>query len=69
MLAVWGVVLGLIFGAIMNIWFWPFLAGGAAVQPGLAARHGMWSALRNYLVFYVATSLWWDLARRSATRC
>jgi energy-coupling factor transport system substrate-specific component len=70
MLAVWGGVLGLIFGAIMNIWFWPFLAGGAAGpalsdpqnttwQPGMA----IWTTLRNYLVFYVATSLWWDIAR------
>lgn len=70
MLAVWGGILGLIFGAIMNIWFWPFLAGGAAGpaltdpqnttwQPGMA----IWTTLRNYLVFYVATSLWWDIAR------
>ncbi len=70
MLAVWGGILGLIFGAIMNIWFWPFLAGGAAGpalsdpanstwQPGMA----IWATLRNYLVFYVATSLWWDIAR------
>ena len=41
MLAVWGGVLGLIFGAIMNIWFWPFLAGGAhsqgrVWQPGMS---------------------------------
>ena len=40
MLAVWGGVLGLLFGAIMNIWFWPFLAGGrAAGRRGLAAGH------------------------------
>jgi len=23
----------------------------------------IWATLRNYLVFYVATSLWWDVAR------
>ena len=43
MLAVWGFALGLIFGAIMNIWFWPFLAGGAQPgqgwQPGMASGH------------------------------
>ena len=27
LLAVWGGVLGFIFGAIMNIWFWPYLGG------------------------------------------
>ena len=70
LLAVWGGVLGLIFGAVMNIWFWPFLAGGApgptlsqpesaTWQPGMA----VWATLRNYFVFYVATSLWWDVAR------
>jgi energy-coupling factor transport system substrate-specific component len=63
MLAAWGAVLGLFFGALMNIWFWPFLAGGAQVtqgwQPGMTA----WTTLRNYAAFYLATSLWWDLAR------
>ena len=68
MLAVWGGVLGLIFGAIMNIWFWPFLAGGASGfdqteggvwQPGMS----MLATLRSYLTFYVVTSLWWDAWR------
>ncbi len=36
-LAVWGGALGLLFGAIMNIWFWPFLAGGGADHRELAA--------------------------------
>ncbi len=70
LLAVWGAVLGLIFGAIMNIWFWPFLAGGAA-NPAVAQGEGsIWQpgmaigqTLRNYAVFYVTTSLWWDAAR------
>jgi energy-coupling factor transport system substrate-specific component len=63
MLAAWGFALGLIFGALMNIWFWPFLAGGA--QPGQGWQPGMsiWPTLRNYLAFYIATSLWWDLGR------
>lgn len=63
MLAVWGGALGLIFGAIMNVWFWPFLAGTS--KPGEGWQPGMpvWETLRNYLVFYVATSLVWDLAR------
>jgi energy-coupling factor transport system substrate-specific component len=64
-LAAWGGVLGFIFGALMNIWFWPFLAGGGAQIPGTTWQPGMTvtSALRSYLVFYVVTSLWWDLAR------
>jgi energy-coupling factor transport system substrate-specific component len=64
-LAVWGGVLGFIFGAIMNIWFWPFLAGGGAEVPGTTWQPGMsvTSTLHSYLVFYAVTSLWWDLAR------
>ena len=73
MLAVWGGVLGLIFGAIMNIWFWPFLAGGASGfdqteggvwQPGMSVL----ATVRSYLTFYVVTSLWWD-AWRAAGQC
>ncbi len=43
MLAIWGGVLGLIFGAMMNIWFWPFAQGvrvqgeGGAFTPGMSA--------------------------------
>jgi energy-coupling factor transport system substrate-specific component len=75
MLAAWGGLLGFLFGAIMNLWFWPFLApanaaaanaamvsqatAGQGWQPGLA----IWPAVRNYLAFYVATSLWWDIGR------
>lgn len=66
MLAVVGGILGLVFGAIMNIWFWPFMQGGAgATAEGGAFQAGMsaWQALRNYALFYVVTSLWWDAAR------
>jgi energy-coupling factor transport system substrate-specific component len=64
-LAAWGGLLGFIFGAIMNIWFWPFLAGDGGQIPGATWQAGMTmpSALRSYLVFYVVTSLWWDLVR------
>jgi len=62
-LAAWGFLLGLIFGALMNIWFWPFIAGGS--QPGQTWQPGMpiWQTVRNYAVFYAATSLWWDAGR------
>ena len=65
MLSVWGGALGLIFGAIMNIWFWPFMQGDASqaaagtFQAGMSAQE----ALRNYAVFYLVTSVWWDAAR------
>jgi energy-coupling factor transport system substrate-specific component len=60
-LAVFGGYWGLLYGAIMNVWFWPFAAGPAQMywQPGT----GPWETLQRYLVFYVVTSLVWDLAR------
>jgi energy-coupling factor transport system substrate-specific component len=66
LLAVWGGVMGLIFGVIMNIWFWPFMQGGVgATAEGGSFETGMAAlqAFRNYAVFYVVTSLWWDAAR------
>jgi len=63
LLAVWGFILGLAFGALMNIWFWPYLfaPGQSDIywQPGL----NLGETLARYAVFYGLTSLWWDLAR------
>jgi energy-coupling factor transport system substrate-specific component len=56
-----GFIWGLLFGAIMNIFFWP-LATGPADQtwsPGI----GLGETLARYGVFYLTTSLAWDLAR------
>lgn len=52
---------GLLYGAIMNIWFWPFAVGPAQMywQPGV----GPLETFQRFLVFYVVTSLPWDLAR------
>jgi energy-coupling factor transport system substrate-specific component len=53
-LALLAAVWGFLFGAIMNIWFWPFASGptGQAWQPGMA--------LARYGTFYLATSALWD---------
>lgn len=63
LLAVWGLLLGLLFGFVMNIWFWPFVMSPQQSdlywQPGLSP----WMTLQRYLVFYLATSLVWDLWR------
>ena len=63
MLTAWGWMVGLLFGAIMYVWFWPFLAGGAQAGQGWQPGMSVWSTLRNYLAFYLATSLWWDVGR------
>jgi energy-coupling factor transport system substrate-specific component len=63
MVASWGLVLGLVFGALMNIWFWPYVfsAGQSEMywQPGLTFGE----TLRRYSLFYAITSVWWDLLR------
>jgi energy-coupling factor transport system substrate-specific component len=63
MLAAWGLALGLAFGLLMNIWFWPYLLtpGQSEMywQPGL----GLGETAKRYAVFYAFTSFWWDLVR------
>jgi energy-coupling factor transport system substrate-specific component len=60
-LCVFGFIWGLLYGAIINVYFWPF-AGGPVEQtwaPGI----GLGQTLTRYGTFYVVTSLAWDLAR------
>jgi energy-coupling factor transport system substrate-specific component len=60
-LAVFAGVWGLLFGAIMNIWFWPFIVGPADQywQPGI----GVVETVQRYALFYLVTSLAWDVLR------
>lgn len=59
-LAAVGWVWGFVFGAVMNLWFWPFAVGQGPLsyEPGMSAG----STLARYWSFYVATSLAWDAA-------
>lgn len=59
-LAAYGWVWGFLYGAIMNLWFWPFSRTGDQLswQPGL----GLTDTLHHYWSFYVATSFAWDAA-------
>ena len=52
---------GLLYGAILNLYFWPLIDAGAGMswQAGL----GIGQALERYAAFYVTTSVWWDIAR------
>jgi len=64
-LAVFGAVWGLAFGALMNLWFWPFTAPGAGDTSSLYWSPGLGLAetVERYVRFYVVTSLGFDLAR------
>ena len=61
LLCVFGFGWGLLYGMIINVYFWPFAAGPVVQSwaPGLT----LWASLRRYAAFYVVTSLAWDLAR------
>lgn len=60
-LAAYGFATGFLFGALMNLWFWPFATGSSAL--GWAPRLGTFENLRRYGAFYLATSLGWDVLR------
>jgi energy-coupling factor transport system substrate-specific component len=59
-LAAYGWVWGFVYGAIMNLWFWPFTRDGGQLSwaPGLSVAE----TLNHYWSFYFATSLAWDAA-------
>jgi energy-coupling factor transport system substrate-specific component len=61
MLAAYGFVAGYVFGAVMNLWFWPF--GSRGLDAGWAPQLGGAANFRRYLTFYLQTSFAWDTAR------
>lgn len=60
-LALFAGLWGLLYGAIMNIWFWPFVVGAPDQywQSGIAWHE----TVQRYALFYLVTSLWWDMLR------
>jgi energy-coupling factor transport system substrate-specific component len=59
-LAAFGWAWGFAFGAVMNLWSWPFLRGSGDLtwETGLGAGE----TLRRYWSYYVTTSVAWDAA-------
>ena len=59
LLATFSVLWGFAYGAIMNLWTWPFIIGpaGQSWTPGI----GLGEVLRRYLAYYLVTSFIWDL--------
>lgn len=59
-LAIYGWGWGFVYGAIMNLWFWPFAVdmGELSWAPGI----GVVETVRRYWAFYVVTSFGWDAA-------
>lgn len=65
LIALFGAGWGLLFGALMNLWFWPFSAPGAGDQTDLYWAPGLSFAetVARYTHFYLTTSLAFDLFR------
>ncbi len=60
-LAAVGLAGGIAYGAVMNLWFWPYAISGSSIswEPGLSLTH----TLVRYWRFYLLTSLGYDLMR------
>jgi energy-coupling factor transport system substrate-specific component len=67
LLAGYGVVAGLLFGAVMNVWFWPFETAGLAPTIAYVPGASWTTELHHYGAFYLTTSLGWDLSRALGT--
>ncbi len=60
-LAAYSGLVGLVFGLVMNLWFWPFASYGP--ETSYVAGASFATNLSHYAIFYVTTSLPWDLGR------
>ncbi|HUP27374.1 MAG TPA: ECF transporter S component [Chloroflexia bacterium] len=69
LLAAWGAVAGLLIGAVMNLWFWPYIAltGGTPDEQVWHPGAGLIDAVQRYAVFYFATSFAWDVWKSVGT--
>lgn len=61
LLAAFSGLWGLLYGVVMNLWFWPYAVGSGDLYwvPGMTLAE----VVRSYAAFYVATSLVWDSVR------
>jgi energy-coupling factor transport system substrate-specific component len=65
LLAVYGVISGMLYGVLLNLWFWPFALPGGEVAAGLSWSPdlGVWETVERYARFYLVTSAVFDLFR------
>jgi len=65
LLAAYGFAAGLVYGVLLNMWFWPFSVLGSSLSyvPGDPLSEN----LTRFVAFHLATSLGWDLPRAVLT--
>ncbi len=67
MLTAYGFVASFAYGAVLNLWFWPFMGDTAPHGAGFDVTDSLPVQLRHYATFYGMTSLGWDLPRAVLT--
>jgi energy-coupling factor transport system substrate-specific component len=63
LVASYGVVAGLLYGAVMDLWFWPFETSGLAARIAYQPGAGVATQLHHFWAFYLSTSLGFDVPR------
>lgn len=61
LLTEFGILWGFLFGAMMNLWTYPFITGAA--EQFWAFGISLKEAIGRYMTYYIATSLVWDTMR------
>jgi energy-coupling factor transport system substrate-specific component len=69
LLALYGLIAGVLYGFVLNLWFWPFGTTGTGASAGVTFVPGAPLAenLRRWLAFSSTTSLGFDIPRGIAT--
>jgi energy-coupling factor transport system substrate-specific component len=69
LLAAYGFASGVVYGFVMNLWFWPFAANNTGVASAVAfvPDAALGDNLHRWLVFSVTTGLTFDVPRGLAT--
>ncbi len=62
MLAAYGIVSALVYGLLLNFWFWPFVAGTATTY-SFVPELGTGANLHRFIFFDLTTSLGFDVGR------
>lgn len=63
LLALYGAFAGLFYGAVTDLWFWPFQTSGLSPHISYVAGASVLTQTHHFAAFYLATSLGWDVPR------
>jgi energy-coupling factor transport system substrate-specific component len=65
LLAAYSAVAALVYGAILNFWFWPFV--GTTTSVSFMPGAGVGTNLHRFFIFDITTSLGWDFTRAATS--